>query len=356
MKVKVSGVITLTSPLHISDPEKGWRFDVESGRVKRVQKGGFSCTATRTESFRCQQAVTETNPIGRVRLPIIPAQGIKGNLRRAAEKIVENSFIDRGMRMKAVLYQAMRTGAVTGRPDGSIPPLDVAKSRREHFFAGLFGGGTQMVPGWLYAKDGRLFADCYIENGAVPDGLSEQISSAYSYQLLEGRPIIRKDDFMQGVDPDAPSHIEDYDDYMITQIEEITKRRASKKSGDEDSDGSRSLQSISYVETVIGGTEFYFEVGANNINEAQAGMLIESLAAWLSSAKLGGKSGVGFGSFTHDLSVQVDDTLYQGVFGDETSPISANCPDEILTLTSAMYDALENTTPDDLMGYMVTGV
>ena len=355
MNIKIFGSITLLSPLHISDPDRIYRYDPDTGRVRRTQQGGFPCVATRTETFRSALAVTETNPLGNVRLPIIPAQGIKGNLRRIAQKIVEQNFMQRGLKMNAALYQSMRTGAVSGRPDGNLPPLDIAKARRGHFFVGLFGGGTQMVPGWLYANDARVFADCYIESGAIASGIGETFSATNAYQLFEGRPTIRKDDLMQSVDADAPNSLADFDEYMLAQIDEITKRRASKKANDNDDSGSRSLQSISYKETVVGGTEFYFEVGAKSVNGEQIGMLIESMAQFLAVGQLGGSNKIGYGRFTHNLSVQIDDQIYHGVFGDQEQPILTTCPDEILQFTQALYEAIESATPESISAMMVTG-
>jgi CRISPR type IV-associated protein Csf2 len=323
--------------------------------VRRAQQGGFPCVATRTEAFRSALAVTDNNALGNVRLPIIPAQGIKGVLRRFGQKIVEESFGQRGLKMNAALYQSMRTGAVSGRPDGNLPPLDIAKSRRSHFYVGLFGGGTQIVPGWLYAKDARVLADCYLDIGAIPSGLGEQFSVINAYQLFEGRPTIRKDDLMQSADADAVSNVADYDDYMLAQIEEISKRRASKKSNEDDDSGSRSLQSISYKETVVGGTEFYFEVGAKHVNAAQAGMLIEAMGMFLANGQVGGCASVGYGRFMHNIMVQIDDNTYSGVFGDEAQPLLSTCPDEIVQLSQAMYEQLEEATPDSISAMMVTG-
>lgn len=355
MNIKIFGTITLLSPLHISDPDRIYRYDPDSGRVRRAQQGGFPCVATRTETFRSALAVTDNNALGNVRLPIIPAQGIKGCLRRFGQKIVEESFLQRGLKMNAALYQSMRTGAVSGRPDGNLPPLDVAKARRGHFFVGLFGGGTQIVPGWLYANDARVLADCYLDAGAIPSGLGEPFSVINAYQLFEGRPTIRKDDLMQGSDADAVNSLADFDEYMLAQIDEITKRRASKKANEDDDTGSRSLQSISYKETVVGGTEFYFEVGAKQVNAAQAGMLVEAVGQYLANGQVGGGGNIGYGRFTHNLMVQVDGETFSGVFGDASQPLLSSCPDAILQLCQAMHEQLEEATPESIAAMMVTG-
>ncbi|RMH36420.1 MAG: hypothetical protein D6694_13930, partial [Gammaproteobacteria bacterium] len=217
MKVKVSGILTLKSPLHISSPERDFRYMPDTGRIVRGAKGGagFPCTVTRAETIRTPLAVTETNPLGRVRLPVMPAQGIKGAIRRSAEEIIRHNLANRGLMPKAATYQAMRTGAVSGRPDSTIPSTDEAKARMEHHFAGLFGGGSQIVPGRFYAKPARVVADAYIDLGTVPDGLCDPVPATTAYQLFDAVPVVRKDDLMQNPSRDAFETIEDYNEYML---------------------------------------------------------------------------------------------------------------------------------------------
>lgn len=353
MKLTIEGIITTNSPLHVTAPEKNLRYDPEAGRFLRGNRGGSPCTPTRSERLRSPLAVSESNPLGLLRLPVIPAQGLKGRLRRIAAAEIEDALRDiHDEKPPFALYQAMHSGAVTGNPDGGAPPLDVAKARRNHFFAGLFGGGTQMIPGRLKTNGGRLVSEVLTEMGGIPDWTLEHnpVPAELVWNLFAAEPVIRKDDALQFLDDRAPEIVNDYDEAMLNALGAQAERRAARvraEAGEAD-EGSRErgLQAFSFVETVIPGTSFHVKIRIDG-TEAQAGCLLNAVDRLLhdEDSTLGGKSAIGFGHFTADLTVAVDDEPVDDPFR----------RDETNTLLAAYEDELANLSVRDMQDMLTSG-
>ena len=371
MDLRIEGLMTTASPLHISAPEKNLRYDPGTGRFLRGAHGGFPCTATRTQRARSLFAATETNPLGILRLPVIPAQGLRGRLRRLAAADVEDALIaHQGEKVPFAVYQAMHSGAVTGNPDGGAPPLDVAKSRRDHFFAGLWGGGTQMVPGRLSVTGGRMVCEPLLELGAIPERYRDEdlVPVGSVHQVFEALPVVRKDDALQFSDPRAMEVIDSYDQAMLDALGDQAGRRARKaRAGAEDAPApdapeekeTRGLQAFSYTETVVCGIPFYARFDLRSGTPAQAGALLTALGRLLAPGErhLGGRSAVGFGEFAFDFSALVDGQRVQGVFAADAeggTALSSEHP-SIAACLEAYERSLEQTSVGDLATLLTQG-
>ncbi len=367
MKFLIEGVITTASPFHVTAPEKNLRYDPSTARFIRSNKGGSPCTPTRTQRIRSPLAVTESNPVGMLRLPVAPAQGFKGRLRRLAAAEIEDALRDMHDEMTPFpLYQAMHSGAVTGHPDGGAPALDVAKTRRNHFFAGLFGGGTQMIPGRLRTTGGRLVTEPLIELGSIPEWTLDHnpVPAAQIWNLFEAEPVIRKDDALQFTDPRASEVIENYDEVMLESLGQQANRRAAKvKADSEDAEPERrerGLQAFSFVETVVAGTSFYVRFSVDG-TEAQAGCLLNALGRLLALPDdgLGGKAAIGYGEFQHSLSLKVDgeevpDAFVSASGDDQGTALNVEAAG-LAELLSAYETAMENLSVHEMQSIMTQG-
>lgn len=367
MKMTIEGVFTTTSPMHISEPGK-YRYDPNSGRFTRggtAQPGTFPCTATRRQTMRFPfLAGEERNPAGVISLPVIPAQGMRGRLRRAASREIEDVLrFGRGEDIPFPLYQAMHSGAVSGNPDGDQPKLSVAKSRMENVFVGVFGGGTQMVPGRLRTGGGKLLCEPLIGIGAIPAAFRSDMTLPASGQALRQvfgyEPVIRKDDALQFVDPRAKDVILDYDDAMMRAMEDQASRQKQRVEAEEsgsDDKRDRGLQSISYVQTVIAGTPFHVRLSIDG-NEAQLGMLLTAFGRVLAEGSVGGKAAVGFGGVSWDMRVSVDgDPIPGDVFTTEEvdgSVVNTENP-SLSPFLDAYHDAVSGLTVESLSEVMLT--
>jgi len=98
--------------------------------------GGFPLTET------CKQARFIDGK--RVNLPVIPANTLRGSLRRAAARLIERSLIARGQVLSMAAFQGLEAGAVHGHPDGGDPTISQYRTESNDPYMGLFGGGPRM--------------------------------------------------------------------------------------------------------------------------------------------------------------------------------------------------------------------
>lgn len=324
MQIVIDGIVRTRAPLHISAPEKNLRYDAEKGRFLRAEKGGFPCTPTRTLEILAPGAADESNPIGAIRIPVLPANGLRGRLRRLAAAEIEDHLVhQRGEKLPFVTYQAMHSGAITGNPEGTPPSLDEVRTFRLHPFVGLFGGGPRMVPSNLRVATGYPLVDALFDLGMIPEVFRSEagvIAASRAWRLLEAIPINRTDDALQLRDGGIENVVQDYAEAMLGELERAAHRKARKLASQTDDEDTIGLQFLSFVQTVITGTPFYVRFALNG-EPAQGGLLLAALRRLVAQEDgkgLGGKASIGFGAFGHDLMIDVDGEKAR-LFGTQTT-------------------------------------
>lgn len=307
-KVLIDGLFQLKTPLHISDPNSA-RWDPEEKSF--VYGGrGFPCTLTRTQSFFTPAHATERNE-GFFSLPVLPAQGLRGRLRRCAAAELEDyvtTQLDEKLHLET--YLALHTGAITGNPSGESPAMAEVRKTRQHPFVGLFGGGPNLVPGNLRVAAGVPCVDALVHDlGMIPEDVCdfEPLSIKNGWRLMQVVPLVRNDDLLQGRDTRAKDVIEDYNEQLLGLLDQQMDRKKKKSEGEKSTMG---LQALNFYQVVIPGTAFYcrFEV---NGTKAQAGLLLHALKRLVIDENgLGGKGALGLGQFGHSLRIHIDGQTY----------------------------------------------
>jgi CRISPR type IV-associated protein Csf2 len=313
--LRIDGVLTLLSPLHISDPGEGWRYNPKSGYLIAGDSSiGYPATRTRALEFILEE-MRDDDGILPVRIPVLPANGLRGRLRRCAAREVEDVLLlDHEERMSLNAYQALHCGAVSGTPRGDAADVATMRAMRSNVFVGLFGGGARMVPSRLRVSNGLAAVTGLVGLGAIPDGLvGDGIPTRSAFRLFHVVPLVRNDDAGTYRDARAEVVIRDYDQEMLRAFAEDTQRRQKRKSQAEEVDNGgdklqRGVRAISAIETVAAGTPFYVRFDLPRATQAQAGLLLMALQRLVrqEDGGLGGKAATGYGAFGHRLYISVD--------------------------------------------------
>lgn len=315
--IRIEGIVRTLTPLHITAPDSGLRYDPKSRRYIHGGKSGFPCTPTRTQRFFVPSLLSEQNPSGVLEVPILPASTLRGRLRREAAKEIEDHLVyERAERPSWQAYQVTHSGAVTGIPEGGTPDLAETRAALDHVFMGLFGGGTRMLPGGLAVGSGWPLVDALFDVGTIPDRYRDEntIPAAAAWRLIEPVPIVRGDDLLQFRDPRAKEVVRDYNEAMLELLETAAKQKLSRLRGageGGESEGleqeeARGLRAFSYQQIVVPGVPFYVRFDVRG-SVAQAGMLIVALRRLLSSGDgIGGRTALGYGRLAHDLTLEIE--------------------------------------------------
>lgn len=351
----IEGPITLLSPLHISMPGSA-SYDRKNNKLKFGDDPGMSpVTMTRVLNV----LAPEQDQDGRAteRIPVIPANGWRGRLRRAAANVIEEHIAGLEERLSFDAYQSMHSGAINGAIDGTPVRLNEAASIRNHCFAGLFGGGARMIPSNYKASNGYPILSHLIDTGVVPDAAREhlmRVSTGDVWRtLFDYTPIARVDDVMQMRDPDFEMKL-DPAEVQQKMLEALDARADKKKRkaevepvAEESTRSPLALQFLSYMEVVTTGTCFWqkFTLDAT---DAQVGLFLLALGR-LSRATMGGKSAAGNGEFACRFTARLDGEQIGEVVNSADGLAFSNphikelvdaAEKEIATLTPASLSAL----------------
>ena len=345
-KLTVDGLFRLVSPLHISDVASNYRYFPQHDEIRRAVRGGFPAVGHRNMTFYLPAARSDRNPSGMLTVPVLPANGLRGRLRRAAAQEIEEILCTKTERLKVATYHGMHCGAVTGNPDSSPIALSKIRVLRDHVFLGLFGGGARMMPGRLQVATGYPVVEGLVDAGFVPDRWpEEQVPTADAWRLTQAIPLVRGDD--THTDPNAPQVIADFDAVSAQQLQDELARRAQRAGEDSENRGEdnvqRGLRALSAVQAVTPGTPLYvcFTVQGT---AAQCGLLLYAILRLLQHKPraLGGKTASGYGRFHHELSVKLDDN------DREPSPFRGQAEDTLLDPTGSCTADLIQAVEDAL--------
>lgn len=358
-KFVIEGVIKTVSPLHItSAASSGSRYvPGEDGKISYDGKSGFPMT----ETIKTKIAFTDSENTHQSKLmnvPLLPASGLRGALRRAASSVIEDYFLlERDQKMASVqVYLGMRTGAISGRPDGVAPSSSEIISAQNNVFFGIFGGGPRMLRGRLKAQDALPVLDKLIENGYIPQSKADHaLYGIDPRRLYNYAQVIRKDDFIgdHTGSERASEVVEGFTDSYEAEREKTLLRaieKAKKASGTETSDDSveRGVRAMSFREDVASGVPFYLRLAIDG-TEAQVGLLIQSLERMLNDG-IGGRKALGFGKTQGTINViDEEGTVKTVLVGDINSEYAVQ--EDAEPFLAATTSALEELTMETLVEF-----
>ena len=267
----VHGVFTLTAPLHSSDGLKGLRVQ-RDGKVSHQGRDGIPVVSTVTMPLTVR---------GRFHgdLPIFPASGIVGRLRRNAAQRYRAALTSDGAALSQAVYYAITNGHPVGAQTGSTYTLEAYREIQAQFFFGVLGGGSLRHPARYVQHDLIPVTALTIDAGLVPEKFSDLAPVATGserelepWQMLTHRVIRKIDDISRGRD--------------------TTTQLALPENGDEKFETAVAYQAIP------AGTSMYLRMAIeDNTTPAQRGLVLLALRDLCNGQQLGGRIHLGWGGF-----------------------------------------------------------
>ena len=308
--------IQTVAPMTISAMHKGTFFPDRNKIARTKVSGGSECSLTVTMPIpgvygnkektagAAEVAVDEDARGGVQYLPIIPASTITGGMRRVACGLIEQSVLDRRLKISVAAFNMLSSGSATATlvPATKVTTFDAAD---KHPFIGLFGGTSFSVASTMVVADGVPV--CEETRGMSLLTSSEPEMLLRPYQMLTPVQIIRKND---AVARDSSRLIEivgfeEISEYWASQSEQAVKRKESKvaaaaaqAAGEAVEKGKKeTLQTATAIEAVMPNVSFSLSFEVRAASEVHLGLALLSLQGLLRKGQFGGRAARGFGRY-----------------------------------------------------------
>ncbi|MBE7156970.1 MAG: type IV CRISPR-associated protein Csf2 [Rhodospirillales bacterium] len=330
----IRGILRLTAPLHIAAPRKE-SVDPETDRL--LPSGERGIAVVPTTKYRLPMFVRGSRADGMTEeaeskfsgnafadVPVIPANDLRGRLRRCAARKVFDVLVGKNEQISLDAYHGMTCGAVTGSPNGRLSFVEAAQATR-HPFLGLFGGGPKMVRSALQVSTGWPILASTIFAGVVSEELQAEVPCpAHSEWLLTQRLFFRRiDDAIRFTDGHAETVVRDFGPEVSRWIESVSAvkkarvavgaktakakvRNTSATTSLEEARDAGSpppkrlqLQGFNALEFVVPGTRFLLEFHLEDalMRSGGLGLFLHALRELVLQQNLGGWTKNGFGRF-----------------------------------------------------------
>lgn len=293
MKKKIDLIITLLTPFTSAVPGKAY-YNFDTRRFGYAKTDGFTCTRTARMPFALSQEMAEDESGQKQNYsghPIIPANTLAGILRREASNVIGETLAASGEKMSLDLFHILDCGAHSGQPD-KVNSVELMKKSISHPYLGTFGGGPQMSPRFYSITNGIPITDELIQNGFVPDYLSERQPAQNFHSITKVIHTRRLDSALNYSAVEAVDLIENYEESVKAWIESVAKNNDDRAKGE----AKNSLLGITSQEVVIPGVAFHSAVDFDprGPGEAGFGLFLHALKG-LGGRAIGLKVANGFG-------------------------------------------------------------
>ena len=389
MRLAIEGIATTQSALTINLPESTSKnFAYVAKQALLLARGG-----------------TAGNQVI-VNVPVIPANTLRGRIRRIIADIVEARIIAMNQHLSLQSYSALRTGGMLLKNESKA--FDVARFRQyvDHVVLGLLGGGPDMRPSRYIVRPGVPVSEVTRRCGLVPDMLLTSEVDIFATNsnddnddeadddapqdkkkriggIIGRTHAVRGDDVADMRDPAAERVVENYDSAVLEYNKELAenrkKRSASKDAestkdtnGDADRAATQSQRMPYGYEYVVPGVPFFVKVETNpvlELTDAQAGCLIDAVDR-LFRTPLGGRIRHGLGRFAVDGLRASIDGVDLGIdnLGNPSQPLAVNhdshglpvaredLPERAQALVRAYRGEFERLTAAELEGMLAPKV
>lgn len=345
MKYTIKTILKTQSPLHIAAPGD-LRMDPNDGRL--IYSGGIPCTGI--------QRLEYIHEGERKRVPVIAANNIAGHMRRLGAKHILNALRKKDQKVSLKAYSVLQCGAFTGSPDTRDFSYAEYKAASEHPYFGLFGGGPRMIRRNMRVHNALpVLPSSTALIGAMAHPRAEhytQPEESYEKGCRLTMPWAFRhiDDLLSLVNV---SQMEETIDNFEAEIQErttlILKEKASKKAGEEGVFKS-TPKTYAALEFVVPGVNFglNFELDVSN---AQMGLFFESLDSFTREVRLGGHSRNGFGQFSLNDMVLIDENgeQFDGLFNNGSLIRDHDLISEFLKAWASVAETLEAADIDKII-------
>lgn len=316
----IEGEITLTTPLHIASPGTAKLKDDGYFVSSTTKEAKSVTTVVKTPIVLKDPIIIEHDDkddkiITRLDVPTINANLLRGRIRRECANMIFESLCEREetvpLQMAHVLTCLSTSGSLSG---DKVIKFDYHHMARKHIFAGVWGGGTNLLPSGISVYNAMPIHDYLLENGYTPYGMRQNrrddLSVSPSSNLLGhlGLTFIthlyKRDDVLHFRCPILNKVITNYNDVIREYQDRILEARKSQK----EVDGKKTdLDNMFGTENVMPGTSFTFRMElADYLDDAQVGMLLLALERMKERQGLGGSTRYGLGRFEFEYDLYDD--------------------------------------------------
>lgn len=365
---KIDGIIKLTSPLHVTSQQD---YFMDKNGYFSFTKGEGATRVTRTISF---SVINNEGELVRD-IPMLPANGLRGRLRRHATKIVLNALRKNNQHVTIDAFHGMTSGAVTGVPDKSTTLISRLLSDRSHLFLGLFGGGPRISAGGYIVSDLIPATELTSAIGMVPDSVNFQppyvelgkemgqrwLNSLGKHGLGNISNFIRIDDIKKPLSIETMSGIADFEKTSQDWLKEIItadKVDANVEGADESKRNPKAISNMMTVEAVMPGTPMYFNLeGAGYLSPAQTGLMLLAVESMVAENAFGGWIRNGFGKYNaSELTITTEDGQ-ESLFIKDGGKLVLNQNSEFIeSCLVAVNEAFDALTSEDINGVYLRSV
>lgn len=288
--------LNLTTPLYVAYPDN-------------VDK---TANVSRTTKLRLMNS-------GRLYdLPIYPANGFRGSLRRAAAARIVEALSAKEGPVPGDLYLGLTCGASSASPDQTPKTVEEIIRARENVYMGLFGGGARLLSSMYRVSDMQPILQATIETGAVPDYLTELVLPKFQkagepvrhagpWEVLSERTSIRVDDLYRVMRPEEiKGHVKNPIETVAAHQDGVLANKEGRKA---EGDTKTDVSNMMGIETVAPGVPFYFCIDLDkDVTPGQLGMLLLSLQSLFQENAFGGWTRCGFGKVrVNQIKLAYDD-------------------------------------------------
>lgn len=291
----ITAVLTTMSPLHITQPGSH-RVDLNGKTVS--EKEGFPCPQTTKMWLSSRPVLSQLvdgdvgePTAGQRPVPCIPANSIRGQLRRQAARSIMQGLLAKGEQLSIVAYNVLQCGAATGSPDSNPSTVEEAVMADGHPYFGLFGGGPRLIRSNL-----RVDTALAITETSLPYLRAGFEGAVNSGQLTSVGWMRRNDDALQLTDLDMQRKVIREAHEALNEHQDAAM--SAKKNADTDatSDSDKVLSRFNALEYVRPGVHFALRLDLVG-TEVQAGLLLDAVLGFLRANRIGGGGRRGFGRF-----------------------------------------------------------
>lgn len=345
MTFRITGTLTTLSPLTIGAPGAA-----KVGLDGKYSPSGFPLTKISRLSVPLVEAGEDARAADDV--PVIPANTLRGLLRRAGASLIEASLVARGELLSLAAYNSLRSGSAFGNPDKAEPGIDEVQDAMATPPLGVFGGGPRMIPGSLRVDTGF---PCTLE-------MQQRGIIAGHHALVEGRKLVsilwrkRTDDAGSFVDvTGAGKVVRDYasaiDAWQTLMSGATPEGDDDEDAGEADKGGSklRGIASLTAFECVNPGVPFAFGLDLHSDYAPNLGYLLLALETFVRQQKIGGNWRLGFGRFAVDAVLEDDAGHRAPVFAGTADAPTLNTADPVIRDAVMAARAWLNCTTADTL-------
>ena len=339
--ISIEGTLRTTSPLTIAAPG-----DLKISLTGQRSRTGFPCTQV------SRLALPAFGDMRGADVAVIPANTLRGGLRRAGAALVEDALIARGEKIDMAALHVLRCGTPYGHPDKANPNLtEIAESKAAPII-GVWGGGPRMIAGALRVDTGMPVVAATIDRGLVPLALASLRADGPITTYLWLR---RADDVATFVNHERSMQVvKDYGpalDAWQTLIGQQADAGDAETDEDEQADSGkfRALAGFNAFEVVLPGVAFAVRYDIDTDHLANVGFLLLALERFAAIQSVGGMKRLGYGRFALDLTIKLPDGTAVPVFdrSEQTHRLRRDTP-AVLAMIEAAEVWLSSVTAEQI--------